>query len=393
MTQTTQTRNETPPKRITIWSTDFHITPIDDLKKLMKHFEHVRVIDKSFSGHCHLKGTCAKDVKVLTRENAYHTGDDPSILARRVTEAYKDDPEFATVDVVVCFHPITTCELYFGLNKTIWMISTTRYEHGQEAPHQWRRFNEVIRRVAANPKNVVGANSKYDVEYLKYFTGVDAEYIPSFCAMDETYAPTKREILLAHSHVPGNVGNAWRWAQMKIAQSIQMLNSTLVFRGIDEMYPRHYEYAQLASHPAIVHFPYQTSVMSFFEHYRMAIPIFVPSLEFLVELHLQHGVVSERTWARVRTGKPPMRSPIEKHPSYRVALDPNDDVSRDALKYWFRFADYYTMPHVILFHSFDDLITKLNTMDLNAVSKKMMRRNQHDLDKSIKQWASILARL
>ena len=43
-----------------------------------------------------------------------------------------------------------------------------------------------------------------------------------------------------------------------------------------------YEYTQLASHPAFVVVPYTKSTMTFFEIYRMGLPIFVPSLNLLV---------------------------------------------------------------------------------------------------------------
>jgi hypothetical protein len=42
---------------------DFHISPTADLKDLFGSMG-MTVIDKSLSGHCRLKGTCAKDLKV-----------------------------------------------------------------------------------------------------------------------------------------------------------------------------------------------------------------------------------------------------------------------------------------------------------------------------------------
>ena len=47
---------------------------------------------------------------------------------------------------------------------------------------------------------------------------------------------------------------------------------------------------QLATHPAIVVVPYTKSVMSFFELYRMNIPLFAPSLELLVQWERDHSV-------------------------------------------------------------------------------------------------------
>ena len=47
----------------TFWSSDFHISPIADVKDLFGPIG-MNVIDKSLSGHCHLKNTCARDLKV-----------------------------------------------------------------------------------------------------------------------------------------------------------------------------------------------------------------------------------------------------------------------------------------------------------------------------------------
>lgn len=47
----------------TFWSSDFHIGPIADLKQIFAPLG-ITVIDKSLSGHCHLPGTCATDLKV-----------------------------------------------------------------------------------------------------------------------------------------------------------------------------------------------------------------------------------------------------------------------------------------------------------------------------------------
>lgn len=100
-------------------------------------------------------------------------------LSRQLFDAYKNDPEMARVDAFICNHPVATCQLYMPFNKSIIMLSTTRYEHGQENPNQWQNFNRNIQRIAAKPKHFVAGNSMYDAEYIEYFTGVKAEYVPS----------------------------------------------------------------------------------------------------------------------------------------------------------------------------------------------------------------------
>ena len=64
--------------------------------------------------------------------------------------------------------------------------------------------------------------------------------------------------------------------------------------SIRALYPSLYEYSELARHPAAVLLPYQLSVMTFFELYRMNIPLFAPSPELLARWHLDFRVLNER---------------------------------------------------------------------------------------------------
>jgi len=50
-----------------LWSSDFHISPIADIKDLLR--DSALVIDKSLSGHCHLTDTCERDLRVITKMN------------------------------------------------------------------------------------------------------------------------------------------------------------------------------------------------------------------------------------------------------------------------------------------------------------------------------------
>ncbi|GMH91566.1 hypothetical protein TL16_g12094 [Triparma laevis f. inornata] len=52
----------------TFWSSDFHISPIADLKDIFQHFQ-MEIIDQSLSGHCKIMKpiTCEKGLKVRNR--------------------------------------------------------------------------------------------------------------------------------------------------------------------------------------------------------------------------------------------------------------------------------------------------------------------------------------
>lgn len=171
-------------------------------------------------------------------------------------------------------------------------------------------------------------------------------------------------------------------------------NNILSIVHIRELYPIHYQYSDLSSHPGIVLFPYQVSFMSFFELYRMNIPMCVPSPEFLVKLHQKYDLLNERTWNSVY-GHKDIASVISKHEnsSSKMKYDPNDDLNYDAILEWIKLSDYYTHPYIIQFDSFEHLIQLLTTTDLNEISNKMMKQNiilKQEIDE---KWENILKKI
>jgi hypothetical protein len=116
-----------------IWSSDFHVGPIGDLKlvwaDIRVHGREVEVVDKSLSGSCAGAGTCAKgrDLRVLNQSNGQDLGPEPEALIDEFVREYREDAEMQGVDAVVCSHPAAMCEVFEGLRKTLIVYATTRY--------------------------------------------------------------------------------------------------------------------------------------------------------------------------------------------------------------------------------------------------------------------------
>jgi hypothetical protein len=366
-------------KKLVIWSNDFHISPIQDLKELLRPLG-VDFIDKSLSGHCHLTGTCAQDLKVLNVENAMNL--DPALIPQ-FYEAYKDDPLMKSVDAFACFHSSALCEAFMPFNKSIMIISSTRYELGRHAPERWKQLNENLLRISLDPKNVIGGNNLYDAEYIRYFTGIKTQVLPSYCGYTgATYNPTRPGFLLAPIHNGGftpHFKTGFNEAKAKLGIFVELFD-------LRAKYP-HYQYTDLASHPGIVYVPYQVSVMSLFEQYRMNIPLFFPSLNLLTEWQYQHHVMNERTWDMVN-GHTPSGSHI---PGVLPGVpDPNNERDKDAIQYWLRYADFYQWPHIIYYDSYEDLIQKMSNTNLKEVSEKMKVYNVKARNELITKWTTIL---
>jgi hypothetical protein len=172
--------DKNPESSLTLWSTDFHISPIADIKSIMEGLNReagrsvVTVIDKSLSGHCHLTGTCAgSDLKVITKENGIDLGSCPNKLRRDFYTHYSRDLQFSlNTDVVVCTHAASLCELYMPFDKALIVIASTRYEIGRHSKQRWEQWNDNLRRISQKEGNYVAANNLYDKYYIEYFTGI-----------------------------------------------------------------------------------------------------------------------------------------------------------------------------------------------------------------------------
>ncbi len=112
---------------VLVWSSDFHISPVADIKYLLSQFG-VKFIDKSLSGHCHLSNTCETDLRVVTKNNGIRLGYCPNQLIKEFYDANYHDAEFQSVDIILCTHAISMCELFMPFGKPLVAIASTRWD-------------------------------------------------------------------------------------------------------------------------------------------------------------------------------------------------------------------------------------------------------------------------
>ena len=231
-------------------SSDFHISPVADIKHTMKRF-NVKFIDKSLSGHCRLTHSCQTDLRVFDRKNGINLNNCPNSFRRTFFEAYKNDPELATVDAFLFTHAVGMSEVFMPFNRTQIIVSCTRSEIGRHSKEAFSNWIESIRLMAQHPNNIIAANNEYDRQYTSYFTGIRVELIPSLCDyVHATYNATRKQFLAAPSRdLNPELYKALK--QLAGAENIDVV-------AIRELYP-HYKYEDLASHPGIVFFPYQVA--------------------------------------------------------------------------------------------------------------------------------------
>lgn len=148
-----------------LWSSDFHISPVADIKNVLSKFG-VRIIDKSLSGHCHLSNTCERDLRVINKQNGIKLGSCPNDLIRSFYDAYIRDTEMLSSNAILCTHAASMCELFMPFNKSLIVVASTRYEIGRHEPERWERWNSNLEKIARGQFNIVAANNRYDQVFI-----------------------------------------------------------------------------------------------------------------------------------------------------------------------------------------------------------------------------------
>jgi len=275
-------------------------------------------------------------------------------------------------------------------------------EFSRENPTRWKAWLASLRRIARDPRNIVAANNKYDAEYIRYFAGVDALYIPSYCgyAAKARYSPVlTKTVLFARNHNNPRALFAGAHAAARAAATAApepapapapgaggtLAGSAVRFERTEDAYPHGFEYLQLAQHPAVVVVPYTKSVMSFFELYRMNVPLFAPSVDLLVRWEMKHAVMAERIyWSNTPRPTP--------YPN-TTRLPPNARTSKPALRHWLGLSDLYAFPNVTLFDSWEHLMQLLLQADLPAISASMAQANAEMLADLRGTWRRLLLQM
>eukprot|EP01038_Epipyxis_sp_PR26KG_P011928 gene11928-15963_t len=372
---------------LVLWSSDFHISPIADIKHLLQSssnnnnnnnskYNNLEIIDKSLSGHCHLTNTCATDLRIINQKNGIRLSPCANKIRESFFNSYYDDEELQNVDAFLCTHAASLCEIFMPFDKPMVIIASTRYENGRFDAKSWTRWNENLIKIASKPYNIIAANNLYDLEYMKYFTPLNnIILLPNFCNYVNTrYNPTKKSFLIGPSRGINEI--IYKQLVNELTQFNNNHNNEVFLHKIHDIYPSHYEYSDLASHFGMILLPYQVSVMSFFEYYRMEIPLFVPSPELLTNWHINYQVLNERSWAAV-FNNPSSKSILSRHANSTSTMqfDPNNEFSVEAVLEWIKLSDFYQWPHITQFNSFNQLFQHLEMLINNKQSKNMLKTN------------------
>jgi hypothetical protein len=354
------------------FNVDQHISVIADLKHLWGHLGH-SIDDICLSGHAAVMGRKRDSIPMLD-------GDKWCGFVQRkdydkFSEMFPDLDE--KYDGFVCCYPPLFSYLYKNFKKPIIVDIPIRYEYPcQSSKEDWEQFNGYLQEGVDSRRIFLIANSEYDKRYTELFLKRPVEYIPSICMYTGAkYRPVRNEFLY--------------YSTKSFAEF-----SGSNFKRKHDTLPFGHTWQEIADYSGVVHFPYNVSTMSTFEHYSANIPIFCPSLDFLLELYKHkktYGVLEQISWAG--TFGRPSGSVVDVPEG---ELDPNDFENIDSVRWWMQFSDYYnkdSMPHIIHFNSFDELFDKAMHLDLDAVSSDMQVNNKQRLEYALTKWDTLLGKI
>ena len=315
--------------------------------------------------------------EVISSNNKYFYIQDEFIKSNY--EYYKNSSDFKQVDFVVCSFYSALCELFIPLNKTIIFNPAHRYNLARCENNEWNKLNENYFMLKSKSKLVVASMSKYDQEYQGYFTGLFGYRLFAFSGYytkNVNYMPNRSEIL---------VGPANFMSQVAISHLAELNsysknnNHSYKFVYIKNLYEM-YSLGQLANHRAVVVFPYASMTYSIVEFYASKIPIFVPSVNMWSDI--TDRSIRYKPYCGNVSDIRPFKDNLHNY-------SPNDE-GKEAYQYWVKYSDFYLWPHVVIFESWEDLIHKLNTLDLNKISNDMKDFNYVREADLLDNWCKIL---
>ena len=180
-----------------------------------------------------------------------------------------------------------------------------------------------------------------------------------------------------------------------------------------EYYPQGHKSYEIVRHPCLILIPYQVSLMSFFELYRLAIPMYVPSQELLLKWHFEYDIVWERSY-----GHPDLNHsqiypesqnlsftdysrifegvnissfiPVDNLPP--LQSDPN---AKDSFRDWIKYCDFYQFKHIQTFDNFTHLLGQIEDNERNGghrdISRKMTVFNEQVRVDVSQAWKSVFS--
>ena len=387
-------------------NSDLHTGPRSDLSSLLSHLGQ-RIILMGYKG----KETNYpeiyedKSVKVYERNSPTlsryqdHSHGLTSLAINKNAEFYEKDDVVRHIDAFICTFPASMCQMWLAMNKSVIFLPAHRYNLGRCTAKEWKQLDQDLFRMVQDPsdRHTIASMSRYDAEYLQYYTGIKPQLLYSFSGYYtdyNLYNPTKKEYLIF-------------CLREGARDFIQKVKTTLApefsAQRVYDVYD-FYTLKDLATHPAVIMLPYSVMSYRFTELYALAIPLFLPSPKFYLRHYdpdtKKFGIGHDRTstsepyctmqYNLESVMRPALKSNLSPHP-YSPNVDYDQDV--EAEMYWLQMSDFYDWPHIQHYDSYEHLKQIVATADLQKIHFSMIEElEQRGLELN-KKWCEIIGRI
>ena len=207
---------------------------------------------------------------------------------------YAHDEVMKSIDAFICTFPASMCQMWQALNKTIIFLPAHRYNLGRCTTNDWHQLNYDLKQLMADPtgRHTIAAISRYDVEYLRYYSGIQPTLLSSFSAYYtpvDSYHPSRNEYLIFSLK-----SGAHAFSQAVINILAPEYKAVRVY----DLY-NFYTLQDLTCHPAVIMLPYSVMSYRLTELYALGIPLFIPSPKFYQNYYdpdtKRYGIGHDRT--------------------------------------------------------------------------------------------------
>lgn len=290
---------------------------------------------------------------------------------------------FARHDTYLVSFPPSLARLFLDLaekyDKRLILNLGHRFNIGIHTKKENESMIRLLEHIHRHPRHILAAGSEYDVQYVRYYLGIEPEKLPLCCFHVEAAvrSPESNVVLVGPKGSPkGTVDRLNAKARNSTGKAMQ-------FATIKDVHP-HYDLEDLANHPAVVIFPYSVFSMRMLELYELNVPFFVPSPELLLEYKAMYDralfpiYCTKEQYARMDKDQvwPGAAGGVPSPNSYEPA----------AQKYWFQFCFFYRTKNAIIWHSEEDLLEKLANTDLEQVRREMYKENRERREAALRRW-------
>ena len=371
----------------TFQSTELHIGTIRDHSSILMSLNHSFIFDSRKGNLLHLfdfdysnQYTIAEEIQNTPLAMTYGLTSYLGMDVRKNHFNFMKNLKFKYVkdtDAFICQFLTSTCIVWKAFNQSIIWLPSHRYLIGHCSKEGFQEltnliiksYNKTRTEELNHPHDIVAASERFDYEYLNYFTGA----VPKlFWASSHNYMNkyltfckySSEEIIIGPSQL--------KRVPVFFQKGISRVNHNYKFTTLKEKYGN-YKYPNMCEHKAIVFLPYATHSYGIIEFYALNVPLFFPTIDFLIKLNTMFDY---SIFLGAYCGKVKREFLPKKHDDSPHLLCP-EDTSIKSLKYWLFYSDFYQLPFITYFDSWEDLINKLNSAKFEEIRKKMEFHNKY----------------